>query len=106
MIPAACAGDVVSRLFHSSQSGTKIGIVTGGPLLHLGKSWERDARVKIFSKLKIVVEIRTDQHGKIEPGVQKSELGFEHLPAALLHLQLRLDDVGMRDFPALLEILR
>src|SRR5260370_39708260 len=102
-VSATPAGNVGARLLHGSQGGAKVGIVPGGSLLHFWEGWQRNARVKIFGKFKVVVEIGKNQHRKIEPGVQEPELRFEQLATAVLHLQLRLDDVGMSYFPALFE---
>ena len=96
----------MSRLLHGGQRGAKIGIVPRGTLLHFSDGRQRNARVKIFGKFKIVVEIRKDQHCKIESRIQQPELRLQQLPAAVLHLQFRFDDVGMRHLPALFEILR
>ena len=61
--------------------------------------------MKIFGKFKIVVEVGKDQHCKIEPGIQKPKLRLQQLPMAVLHLQFRLNDVGVRDFSSSFEVL-
>src|SRR5713226_958796 len=61
--------------------------------------------MEIVGHLVVVVEIRKDQNGQIETAVEKRKLGFLQLPAALLHLQFRLNDVGMSNFPTVFEIL-
>ena len=104
-IAGARAGDVLARLLHRGQRGAKIGIVASGALLHFCKGWQRNTRMKIFGKFKIIVEVGKDQHCKIEPGIQKPKLRLQQLPMAVLHLQFRLNDVGVRDFSSSFEVL-
>jgi hypothetical protein len=62
--------------------------------------------MQIFSELKIVVEVRKNQNGKIDSGIQKREFRFLELPTPIVHLELALNHVRVCNFAASLKILR
>src|SRR5260370_12971391 len=56
--------------------------------------------------LKVIVEVGKYQTRKIKPRVEQRKLGLLELPAAVLHLEFGFDNVGVRDFASMLELLR
>ena len=62
--------------------------------------------MQIVGDFVVIVEIREYQDRQIEPRVEEPKLRFLQLTASFLHLQFRLDDIGMSHFAAIFEFLR
>src|SRR5262245_30241049 len=60
--------------------------------------------MKVVGEFIVVVEIRKYEDGQVEPCVEKRKPGFLKLPATVVRLKFRLDDVRMRDFASSFEI--
>src|SRR6266478_6944461 len=61
--------------------------------------------MQIVGDFVVVVEVGKNQDRQIKPRIQQTQLSFLKLPAALLQLEVGLDYVGMRHFPAAFKIL-
>src|SRR5260370_42698463 len=55
---------------------------------------------------KVTVEVGKKQNRKIETRVEQRQLRLLELPAAVLHLEFGFDNVGVRNFASMLELLR
>ena len=61
--------------------------------------------MQIIYNAEILVEIREDQHGQLQPAAVHLQLCFLQIAPLLLKLDLGLDHVRVRHFTALLELL-
>ncbi len=104
----ACArgGDSVARGVHGFESRSNVGIVSSGTRFDLFGRAKCHRRVEIVGEIIVVVEIRKDQNREIQTRIEQRKLCFLKLSPAIVHLKLRLDHIGMRDFAAFLEIVR
>ena len=63
--------DVVAGFLNAGQRRSKIRIVAGRSLLDFGQRRQRNGRVQIVRYLEVVVEVRENQDGQIETGIQQ-----------------------------------
>ncbi len=95
--------DIVGRGLRGRQRRANIRVSLRGLRFKFRLRRERHISVQVVTNFKLIVEIREEEHGKVQTGIQQSEFCFLKLAAAVLGLQVRLDDVGMSHFPALFE---
>ena len=60
--------------------------------------------MQVVGEFIAVIEIRKNEDREIQTSIEEREFRFLHLSAAIVRLKFCLDDVGMRDFAALLKI--
>jgi len=74
-------------------------------LLNFFESGKGNRGAKIVCEDEVVLKIGEDQDGEIETGVEKRELSFLKLAAAILGLKFGLDGVGVSSLAAFFELL-
>ena len=103
--PAPGRCDLVIGDFVCRQRRPQVRVVLLSRRLDFLKGWERLGCLQVVDDGEILVEIRKQQHGQIEPGALHGQLRFLQIALLLLRLNPRLDHVGMRDFAAVLQFL-
>jgi len=91
----------VTRGLHGGQRRADFRIVLGGLRFEFRLRRQRHVSMQVVADFEMIVEIGEEEHGQIQTGVQQPELCFLELAAAVLSLQVRLDNVRMGHFPAL-----
>ncbi len=87
------------------QRSADIGIVASSLLLDFRQGGQRHVGMEVVGKNEIVVEVRENQHGQVEPGIEEGQLCLLKLAPPVAHLELGFDDIGVSDLAAVLEIL-
>ncbi len=96
----------MTRGVYSFQSRSNIGIVPCRARFNFFRGNQRHRGVEIIGNFIVVIEVRKNQNHEIQPCIEQRKLCFLQLPPAVVHLQLRLDHIRMRDFAAFFKIVR
>src|SRR5262249_16372643 len=104
-ICSASSRDTAASRFEGFQGSSYVWIVSRGARLHFGGGRQWRWRMQILGQLEVVVEVGKDQDGEIQSRIQRCQLRFLELPAAIIYLQLSFDDIRVCDLAALLKII-